>query len=96
MMDALVIYRYQAAGAEQGNEFTIRSDKMDVDLNRFQTSPHKVGDTVALQAEKEEEEAIKKLGEDQKEYVVRKCVHVLTQVAEYNPGLTVYVTVTDL
>lgn len=70
-MDALVIYQYHAVGAKRGDETTIRSDEMDVDLNRMQTSTHMVGDTVTLQAEEEEEEAIEKLGKDPKEYVIR-------------------------
>ena len=54
-----------------------------------------VGDTVTSQAEEEEEEAIEELGKEPKEYVVSKCVHVLTQTAEHGPGLTVYVGVAD-
>jgi hypothetical protein len=94
-MDASVIYQYQAGGAEQGNVITVRSDTRDIDLNQFRTSPHMIGDTVTLQAEEEEEEAIEVLGEEPKEYVVSQCVHVLTQTAEHGPGLTVYVGVAD-
>jgi S-adenosylmethionine hydrolase len=68
---------------------------MDVDVNRLRTSPHMVGDTVTLQAEEEEETAIEKLGEASREYVVTKCVHVLTHAAEHSPRLSVYVSVTD-
>ncbi len=93
-MDALVVYKYRPAGAERGNEITIRYNEMDVDLNRFRTSPHMDGDTVTLQTE-EEEEAIEMLGRDPKEYVVRERVHIITQVGDNNPDLTVFVIVTD-
>jgi S-adenosylmethionine hydrolase len=95
-MDASVIYQYEAGGAEQGNVITIRSDTMDVNPSRMHTnSPHMVCDTVTLQAEEEEEEAIEALGKEPKEYVVSKCMHVLTRTAEHGPGLTVYVSVAD-
>ncbi len=94
-MDALVVYRYRAADAQRSNEITIRSDEKDVDLPQFQTSPHRIGDTVTLQAQEDEEAAIERLGKDPKEYVVNKCVHVLSQVADHPYQLTVYVDVTD-
>ena len=96
MEEALVIYQYQTAGAGPGNKITIRSDEMDVNPNRAQTSPHMVGDTVTLQAEEEEEKAIKMLGKDPKEYVVRKCMHTYSpQTPEQIPKRTVYVIVAD-
>ena len=94
-MRALVIYQYYTNGEERENRITIRSDETDVVLNRLMDSPHRVGDTVTLEPEEEEEEAIERFGRDPKEYVVSKCVHILTQTAEHSPGLTVFVSVAD-
>jgi len=94
-MNALVIYRYQPAGAEQSDEIMIRSEEMDVNTNRLETNPHMVGDTVILEPEEGEEEAIKKFGSGPKMYMVSKLVHTLTQTAGHSPRLSVAVSVSD-
>jgi hypothetical protein len=91
-MHALVIYQYYTDGEERENRITIRTDETDVDLNKLMASPHMVGDTVTLAPE---EEAIERFGRDPSDYVISKCVHTLTQVTEYPPQLTVYVTLAD-
>ncbi len=87
-MHALVTYQYYTDGEERENRITSRTDETDVDLNRLMARSHMVGDTVTLAPEEDEEEAIERFGKDPRDYVIRKCVHTLTQVTEYSPSST--------
>ncbi len=79
-MHALVIYQVYTDGEERENRITSKTDKTDVDLNWLMASSHMVGDTVTLAPEEDEEEAIERFGKDPRDYLIRKCVHTLTQV----------------
>ena len=94
-MHARVFYQYYTDGEERENRITIRTDETDDDLDRLMDSPHRVGDTVTLEPEEEEEEAIERFGKDPRDYVIRKCVHTLTQVTDHPHQLNVYVTLAD-